>query len=271
MTLFTVFGSTGFIGRHMAAALKRDGHDVQTPARGDALPPRLGHAVYAVGLTGDYRSRPFDTIDAHVGGAARILQAGDFASFTYLSSTRVYRRHASDRVAREDDLLSLDNGFDSIYDCSKLYGEALCLGTGNPAVRVARLSNVYGRGMSAGSFLGAVVASLAETGQVVIDDHPQSAKDYISVDDAVRALCDIAQSGRQRVYNVATGRNIANQDIADALASAGYRATFSGKTVQPRVLAPVSAERYAGEFAPLPPSLIKDIPTLVSIYKETPP
>ena len=123
---FTVLGGRGFIGRHLVGRLQAAGHEVTVPPR-DALPDPdtcMGHVVYAIGLTGDFRTRPYDTIDSHVITLARWLQMGRFLSWLYLSSTRVYGAAAD---TREEAHLSVLPGPDGLYDLSKLLGEALNL------------------------------------------------------------------------------------------------------------------------------------------------
>ena len=57
-----------------------------------------GHVIDCIGLTGDFRTRPHDTAEAHVGVTARCLAGLHFASFLFLSSTRVYApRHRDSR------------------------------------------------------------------------------------------------------------------------------------------------------------------------------
>ena len=66
MSQFTVLGARGLIGSRLAASLARDGHEVCTPLRDDDLTSRsLGHVIYAIGLTSDFRTRTFDTITAN--------------------------------------------------------------------------------------------------------------------------------------------------------------------------------------------------------------
>ncbi len=97
LSTFTVLGATGYIGSRLVAHLQAQGHTVWAPARGDAevFTRPLGHVMYCVGLTADFRTRPFDTVDAHVGLLAEVLRRAQFESLLYLSSTRVYMGAAS--------------------------------------------------------------------------------------------------------------------------------------------------------------------------------
>lgn len=221
---FTVFGGNGFIGRHVASALIARGHAVDIPPRG-ADPARLrdlGHVLYCAGLTADFRSRPYETMEAHVALPARLLEAHAFDSFLYLSSTRVY---AGLSEGREDTVLTVDPASPGdLYNLSKLSGESLCLNEADTAVRVARLSNVFGCGMAdpgatQDNFLASVVNSAAIDGEIRLATSPASAKDYLHIDDAVDALLLVALQGTERLYNVASGTNVTHEEIVKRLAA----------------------------------------------------
>lgn len=210
-SLFTVLGAAGYIGSRLVARLRADGHAVWAPARGDdqLLRRPLGHVLYGAGLTGDFRTRPFDTMQAHVALLAQVLQQAHFDSLLYFSSTRVYMGAAA---THEDAPLVVRPGDSSqLYNLSKLAGEALCHASGRAGVRVARLSNIVGPDMDAAS--GNLVAELeqqARQGHMVLRSDPRSAKDYLHVDDVIEWLPRIALSGRAAVYNVASGVQISH-------------------------------------------------------------
>lgn len=202
---WTVLGASGTIGRRLAAHLRAAGQTVDTPGRGDAGLYRrpLGHVIYAIGLTADFRQRPYDTVQAHVSVLAELLQQGDFESLLYLSSTRVYGRAAG---GREDSLLPvLAQHPSDLYNLSKLMGESLCLQDARAGVRVTRLSNVVGgEDADSANFVPSLVRQ-ARGGRIVLQTAADSAKDYIHIDDVAELLPRIAAGGRERLYNVASG------------------------------------------------------------------
>ena len=215
-----VFGAAGFIGRHLTAHLTARGWDVLAVGRGDEgwRGADLGHVFYCAGLTADFRVRPFDTVEAHVTLPAQLLREARFDSLLYCSSTRVYAGAAS---AEETAALVVDpNQPGDLYNLSKLMGEAICLAVANPAVRIARLSNVVGHDPTSDNFVAAVVRDAVRDGHVVLQTNPLCAKDYIGVEDAVAALARIALEGIERLYNVAAGVNTTNADILAALSAA---------------------------------------------------
>lgn len=266
---YTVLGSTGFIGRHLVMHLQSLGHDVLAPARDaqNLAGQDLGHVIYAIGLTGNFRQKPDETIDAHVTTLQRLMQGADFQSWLYLSSTRVYGHLADDETAHENAALSVTPGADSLYDLSKLLGEAFCAAQDNPAVRVARLSNVYGAEQSTHTFLGSVMQELAATGKVEIGEDPQSAKDYIAIDDVVAMLPRIAEKGQHRLYNLAAGCNTTHAQISSLLASAGYGVGFRAGAAR-RAFPQIDTTRLSTEFGYYEPrNLTDDLPLLMQAFK----
>jgi len=155
MSRYTVIGASGFVGARLAKALAADGCEAFLPGRDD---PRLytedlGAVFYCAGLTADYLARPFDTVEAHVGLIARLLQKGRFERLVYLSSTRLYD-WAGAEAGREDRPLSLiPSEPRHLYDLSKALGENLCLTQSGGRASVARLSCVWDWAEGAPGFL----------------------------------------------------------------------------------------------------------------------
>lgn len=258
---FTILGASGFIGGHLARHLVGRGWDVATPTRSeldDLDRTGLGHVVDAIGLTADFRGRPFDTVEAHVGRLARLLDGASFESWLYLSSTRVYSGSSNDEAASESTPLVVMPSRDSLYDLTKLTGEALCLGHEDTRVRIARLSNVYGHGMSPVTFLGSILTELAATGSATIGEAPSSAKDYVAVEDVVDLIERIAVDGRYRLYNVASGRQVTHGELADFLVrSTGGDVRFASDAPA-RSFPMIDIARVRGEFGVSPRSVLDE-------------
>jgi nucleoside-diphosphate-sugar epimerase len=215
---FTIFGAAGFIGSHIAARLVRNGHHVSAVTR-DSAPATgaaLGHAIYCIGLTADFRDDLAATVGAHVSVLAEVLASYRFDSFLYLSSTRVYLGAGSTREDAE--LVVRPERADQVYNLSKLTGEALCLARPDSSFRVARLSTVVGAGDTPVNFLPGLVDEARRTGKVTLRTSPSSSKDYVDLDDAGMLLERISLDGHARLYNVASGVNTANAAIAALLA-----------------------------------------------------
>jgi nucleoside-diphosphate-sugar epimerase len=264
---FTILGQ-GFIGTHLLAFLRQQGYDCAAPARAelDQLRGRqLGHVVYCIGVTADFRSRPLDTARAHVCRLAEVLSTTEFESLLYLSSTRVYGSVTSGRET--EDAFRVDPvSASDLYNLSKLMGESLCLSMESRSVRVARLSNVYGPDWTSDNFLSSVIRSAVTDGTVVFHSAPDSARDYIAVDDAVRLLGGISLHGRERIYNVASGTPVTHAQLAAKLQSNGCAVSFEESA--PAVTFPrIDTARVREEFPFIPRGVLDDLPALLAQYR----
>jgi len=262
---FTVLGAGGFIGRHLAAHLQRQGHSVVALGREDALPKgSLGHVIYCIGLTANFRRRPFETVDAHITVLSDVLKRAEFHSLLYLSSTRVYAKSIS---TAEDALLAAASGDPSdLYNLSKVMGESLCLNSGRQGTRIARLSNVVGFDPGSDNFLPALIRQ-ALGGRIVLRSALDSAKDYVALDDVLNVLPQIALRGSERIYNVAGGRNFRNSKITGRLQA------LTGCEVSVCEPAPVQSfpiidiGRLREEFAFAPSNPLAGLSALVGAYR----
>jgi nucleoside-diphosphate-sugar epimerase len=270
---FTILGAGGFIGAALVTWLESHDHLVHAVTRA-ALPVLLagrrpaGHVIDCIGLTGDFRVRPLDAAEAHVGLVARCLAELQFDSFLLLSSTRVYARAGT--THEDAPLPAMPADPSDLYNATKIAGEALCLADPRPAIRVVRLSNVYGIAMPSETFLGEVLREGRTTGRVVFRQGPASAKDYVSTTAVVRLLPAIGTTGRQRIYNVAAGSNTSHAAIACCLRDiTGWHTDFAPDA--PTVRQPsIDTARLDAEFGPTASNLVADLPMLLALAQEHP-
>lgn len=210
--MITLTGGHGFVGAEIAKQLTLQGMEYQIPDRNESFKGReLGDIIYCIGLTADFRSRPFDTIDAHINVMKEMLMSSSFDSFTYLSSARIY---VHNKAAVDEDSpieIQVNDPFD-LFNLSKLTGESLLLNTGKN-VRIVRLSNVFGNDFASENFLTSIVRDAVVNKEIVLRTTPDSAKDYIDVESAAKVIIRIALEGRSTIYNVASGTNTTNQAI----------------------------------------------------------
>ncbi|WP_296696752.1 NAD(P)-dependent oxidoreductase [Rhodoferax sp.] len=255
---FTVLGGGGFVGTHLVRYLRDQGHTVDVPARSldGIFDTDLGHVIYAIGLTGDFRKRPFDTVEAHVCLLAKMLQKCRFESWLYLSSTRVYASLDRDKPAHENSAIVVAPGSDSLYNLSKLMGESLCLAYPDRAVRVARLSNVYGAGISADAFLGSVMSDLRLHSRVTVNESPDSGKDYVAINEVTPLLEAISLHGLERLYNVASGRIVTHRELFEKICEVtGFSVDYSDGGLT-RTFPVVDISRAQSEFGFQPNNLL---------------
>lgn len=262
---FTVLGATGFIGSNVCSYLRHTGHDVWAPVHNDlAMFSRpMGHVMYCIGLTADFRERPYDTMRAHVGVLTELLERADFDSFLYLSSTRVYARNLN---TSENESISVNvNSPSDLYNISKLAGESLCRSCGRSDVKIARLSNVIGPDLASKNFIFDLVRESIE-GQMFLQTSLLSSKDYIWIDDVVRLLAVISTAGSETIYNVASGFNLSHSEIVDKLIH------LTGSTIAVLPDAPlqmfpvINTQRINIEFKFRPQGVMERLPELISLF-----
>lgn len=260
---YTVFGASGFIGSHVAKLATAGGHDVYGPARNENVEKKnLGHVIYCIGMTADFRRKPHQTIDAHVTRLQQILQACDFDTFTYLSSTRVYQ-HCSESIVNEETPLAVrsqDPG--DLYNLSKLLGESILQSHGGE-IRIARLSNVFGKDILSNNFLFSVLRDCVHKGHVELQQTLDSEKDYVDLGDVTSQLLRLGPEGSNGIYNLASGTNTTHRQLLDLVTElTGATVKVAQNAVQhsfPRI----NISRMRQEFQFHSRSVIEYLPALV--------
>ncbi|AGW94951.1 MULTISPECIES: NAD-dependent epimerase/dehydratase family protein [Cupriavidus] len=220
----TVIGGAGFVGRRLVDTLRRAGRNVYVPQRGDPelLARDLGKVYYCAGLTADYAARPFDTVQAHVGLLADVLRAGHFAHLVYLSSTRLYDSGAL-AAGDEAEPLTLDPiNPRALYDLSKALGENLCLTQAPGRAAVARLSCVFDWDDDAPGFLSEWLQRAARERVFRLETDAGFVRDYIHLNDVVAALVALCETPATGIFNVASGANVSNAELAAVFARHGW-------------------------------------------------
>ena len=96
MNPIVVLGAEGWIGSALVNDLRQQGRAVLAVRRGElndwlACSNSLGPVIYAIGLTADFRERPYATVEAHVTLLSRVLQRSGLSQFVLLSSTRALK------------------------------------------------------------------------------------------------------------------------------------------------------------------------------------
>ncbi len=263
--MITVLGATGFIGSHLTKRLDVLGGEYMAFDREAGIPRGLtGHVVYCIGVTADFRSRPFDTVEAHVCSLIEALRYSRFDSLLYLSTTRLYNHADSTSEDAAIRITPLDAS--DLYNASKVMGESLALNSGR-STRVVRLSNVYGADFNSDNFLSSLIRDALVHKRIVLQTSADSAKDYISIDNVVDTLIEIATGGQERIYNIASGFNVSNGELAEALRSAtGCSVEFAQDA--PSVTFPtINIDRVQAEFNFQPSHVLDDLPQLVDLYR----
>ncbi len=257
--MYTIFGGNGFIGTFIKRKLIQDGQKVFVPKKNDnnIFLKDLGNVVYAAGITSDFRSRPYDTVNAHVSYLFEVLKKTTFKNFIYLSSTRIYR---NSKQTKENGQIILNSiNLDSLYDLSKLTGEAICNSFNSNKIKVVRISNVIGNSNISNNFFDNLLNQARKKKNIILNDHINSEKDYIIIDDVVSLVLKILLHGKYRCYNVASGCNISNKKILELIKlnfNINYKFNHNAKIIKNKI---INIDLIKNEFNFVPTSPLSKI------------
>jgi len=95
-----------------------------------------------------------------------------------------------------------------------------------------------------------------------------SEKDYIAIEDVVEILPKIAQNGKCRIYNVASGSNLTHGAIVNTIAKLTNRDVEIQKDAPTIIFPPIDVSRIVDEFHFLPRDIKESIERLVDRYKK---
>ncbi len=262
----TVLGASGFIGSNLVRSFAAQGIRCDAPGRDAPLSKKpLGTVFYCIGLTADFRTKPLETVEAHVCKLKHILENCEFDQLIYLSTTRVYAGLAA---GKEDAPLTVAPADPSdLYNLSKLMGESLALHSGRQC-KIARLSNVYGDDFESANFLTSIIRDAVLQGAVTLRTSLASAKDYIHIDHVISLLLQIAACGTARVYNVASGVNTTNAALVETLTGLTGASFFVAPDAPTILFPPVTVNAIREEFAATPSNVITDLARLTSLFSQ---
>lgn len=264
---YTIFGSKGFIGDQLKHALRRKGKIVYCPER-DEIPDRkirLGRVIYCIGLTADFRSYPFETVDAHIIKLMTILSSCSFESFVYLSSARVYLYSKSTR--EDQDLKINPSRSDDLYNLSKLTGESICLSLNNPFIKIVRLSNVLGPDLNSTNFIFDLIKSAICTNKIELKSDLNSSKDYIHIDDVVELIVKISNKSEYTIYNLASGINLSHGQILNEISKNIFFTLEINKNAKIYKFPEINVDRIKNEFNFTPKDISPYIELLIRTIK----
>ncbi len=266
---FTILGASGFIGSNLTAFLKSESIECFTPPKEYVFTKNknLGHVIYCIGLTADFRQKPMETVRAHVCKLMEVLENSSFESFLYLSSSRVYNEESA---GTETDKLSISSSnFSDLYNISKLMGESICFSLTNEKIRIARLSNVIGNDFNSDNFLVSLIKEAVDKNKIVLGVPIHASKDYILIEDVVKIIALISQKGIQRIYNVASGLQISNEQIVNKIRSyVNCQIEIINNTKELKFPA-ISIKKIKNEFNFKPKNILDNLEGLISDYKQT--
>lgn len=139
------------------------------------------------------------------------LQKKGFSRIVYVSSAVLYGDQSKNLRRVGDPVIALDT-----YTRIKLASEKLVLERGGA---VARSTNLYGPGMSEGNVLSDILKQIGAEGPVRVRDG-SPVRDFLWIDDAVKALSAMATRESSGVFNVGSGVGCSILDLANLVVRA---------------------------------------------------
>lgn len=219
-----ITGASGFLGHHLLKRLSNLGVDHIGLSRSSQ--PGLVHV-------NDYKDTPNGDVLVHLGETndrglvnklssvyekraisvlGELIKKG-YQKIIYASSSVLYGEAYTSPCKVSDDVFIVDT-----YTRVKRRSEEAVLASGGV---VARLSNLYGPGMSDSNVLSAILRQLKENGPVrLLNTLP--VRDFLWVEDAADALVAMIYSDVSGIYNVGSGLGTSIAELAhEVIVSAG--------------------------------------------------
>jgi len=261
---YSVIGARGFIGSAFVRVLGERGISVSSLTHAEALERTddLGDVIYASGVAWDANKRLSDAVRTHVDVPLALLEKS-LRSFTYVSSTRVYGNSSETHETTPAHVAQGD-----VYAATKAAGEVVVLSDPRSSVRVVRLSNVYGPSFGSGLMSSDFLRQAACTGRIEVRSSRDSEKDHVSVDDVVDMTLQIVASGKERVYNLASGKNTKQGRLLDRIASVSGCSVDVLPGSPSIVFAPIDVRRIRDEFGFRARDVLDDVPALWKVFEQ---
>ncbi|MFZ0772517.1 MAG: NAD(P)-dependent oxidoreductase [Candidatus Sulfotelmatobacter sp.] len=219
-----VTGATGFVGRHLVAALESRGHTVRqhSSADGDiagcSLPMEgVSHVFHlaAKSYVPDSWRHPHAFYNTNVMGTVNVLEhcRQNQAALTLISSY-VYGQPLRLPIA-EDHPVAAANPYSHTKilaeDTARFYEQRFGL-----SLLIVRPFNIYGPGQRDSFLIPSIVRQVLDPCVEVVrvqDLRPK--RDYLYVNDAVAFLVDSLRAGAHGVFNLGSGRSASVAEVAE--------------------------------------------------------
>jgi len=206
--MYTIFGSKGFIGSEIQKYLLTNKKKIFLPKKNQYnFKKNLGNVIYCVG-SDDWKKHPKKGFESNLGHLKNILFKSKYKSFLFMSTSRVYVNNLKSSTREENSIKVNSLNLNDYYNLLKLTSEAICLNNKNKNVKVVRLSNVLGNNFKSPLVLPSLIRDAIKTKKITLLINKNSTKDYIGIEDVIKLIFKIKSKGKEKLYNVASGKNI---------------------------------------------------------------
>lgn len=245
-------GATGFIGCHLVPALKQAGYEV-VPFVGDLLDsavvdkyfldnPDLAAVVHLAGLAGG--DNLSDLTKLNLEATVNLLAGlkGKEVKIVFASSGAVYGDAQNDSSSEDDPLLP-----NTAYGLTKVWAEQAINFAANQAV-ILRFSNIYGPGNKKGVMYW-LRQGIATENQVKINGDGTQIRNFLYIDDAVKAIVLAVATDATGAFNISPNRSYSLNEVVDELKKSYQFEVVSGPAdnqLQRLILNPDRAKELLG-------------------------
>jgi nucleoside-diphosphate-sugar epimerase len=264
---FTILGANGFLGSNIKNHLLENNFECYMPniRKEDISNKSLGHVIYAVGSVDFMNINKI--VESHVCTLKNILDNCNFESFLYISTGRFYRNSKS---TIETEKIEIDmNDKSNLYDISKLLGESYCLSSKKENIRIIRPSLVIGTNTPKNLFLPSIILDALLKGEITLNSSLESQRDYIRIQDFVKIIPDISLKGKEKIYNIAHGKNIKTKDIVNEIVKLTDCSVNVIKNSPQNSSPEINIDRIKNEFNFKSKSILTELENLIAHYQKT--
>ena len=260
---YTIFGHTGFIGSFFRNKLFKE--KLILPKKGQLIfKKNLGHIIYCIG-SDDWLNDSYNSYYANLGYIPEIINKNNYLSFTFLSTSRIYRNL---NVAKENSFLTVNpTNLDNYYNIKKICAESFLLSQKNKKIKIVRLSNIYGFNPRSTLLVPILIKDAIKKGLIKIFINKNCSKDFLSIEDTFSLVMKIIHKGKDKIYNVASGKNISLDKIAKKvsfLTNCKILYLNQKKIIKEPI---IDISKIKKEFKFVPSSnLILDLPKIIKSY-----
>ena len=174
------------------------------------------------GNTGDFRQKPFETIDSNLLLTRQLLEYAQIKeALIYLSSTRIYGFTTEKNLVFDENYIATENHLSSdfIYNGTKKLTETFLMNVQKDyKVIICRLSNLIGdyktSDLDDSTYLKVLLRHKIENKSIIVKQNIYSSKDYILIEDALRGIVQSAiYSKESNYFNIASGRSYSLEEV----------------------------------------------------------
>jgi nucleoside-diphosphate-sugar epimerase len=263
---FTILGANGFLGSSIKNHLLENHFECYAPdiRKEDISKKSLGHVIYSVG-TVDFTNIN-KIVESHVCTLKNILDNYNFESFLYISTGRFYRNAKS---TMETEKIEIDvNDKSNLYDISKLLGESYCLSSKKENIRIVRPSLVIGTNTPKSLFLPSIIFDALSKGKITLHSALESQRDYLRIQDFVKIIPEISLGGKEKIYNIADGKNIKTKDFINEIVKLTNCSVEVVKNSPNNSSPEINIDRIKNEFNFKSKSVLSELESLITNYKK---